>query len=184
MLEADILLVRADAPDVEASLSDVPAVRIVDLPPPTAAGAATALDERLYDAADLFVCRSEAERELWLGILQAAGRVDGDAYRIDPTLRRLIDVVSDADAPAAILAVCEEPWRWTSVRRRGRRRLLPTEDVQLALARRRAAAARVTVEAPPHEPAGVAQRVWQSTPEVVRKRLRPLLQQLQARRTS
>jgi glycosyltransferase involved in cell wall biosynthesis len=40
-----------------------------------------------------FVCASERQRDFWLGVLASAGRVDADAYRRDPTLRGLIDVV-------------------------------------------------------------------------------------------
>jgi glycosyltransferase involved in cell wall biosynthesis len=42
---------------------------------------------------DAFVCASERQRDLWLGMLGALGRLDHDEYARDPTLRRLIDVV-------------------------------------------------------------------------------------------
>jgi hypothetical protein len=42
---------------------------------------------------DAFVCASERQRDLWLGALLAAGRIDRRAYADDPTLRSLIDVV-------------------------------------------------------------------------------------------
>lgn len=42
---------------------------------------------------DAFVCASERQRDLWLGALMAAGRVDRAAYDRDPSLRDLIDVV-------------------------------------------------------------------------------------------
>jgi glycosyltransferase involved in cell wall biosynthesis len=47
-----------------------------------------------------FVCASERQRDLWLGALVAAGRVDPDAYRADPTFRTLIDVVPFGIDPA------------------------------------------------------------------------------------
>jgi glycosyltransferase involved in cell wall biosynthesis len=40
-----------------------------------------------------FLCASERQRDLWLGMLAAAGRVDLELYRADPTLRDVIDVV-------------------------------------------------------------------------------------------
>ncbi|MFQ5472218.1 MAG: glycosyltransferase family 4 protein, partial [Dehalococcoidia bacterium] len=40
-----------------------------------------------------FICASERQRDLWLGVLSELGRVDADAFRADPSLRQLIDVV-------------------------------------------------------------------------------------------
>jgi glycosyltransferase involved in cell wall biosynthesis len=51
---------------------------------------------------DAFVCASERQRDLWLGVLAALGRLDVAAYERDPTLRSLIDVVPfglDAEPP-------------------------------------------------------------------------------------
>lgn len=42
---------------------------------------------------DFFICASERQRDLWLGALLAAGRVNTVTYRQDATLRNLIDVV-------------------------------------------------------------------------------------------
>lgn len=42
---------------------------------------------------DYFVCASDKQRDLWMGFLSAAGRVNPDNYLRDPSLRRLIDVV-------------------------------------------------------------------------------------------
>jgi glycosyltransferase involved in cell wall biosynthesis len=42
---------------------------------------------------DAFVCASERQRDLWLGALAVAGRLDVATYAADPTLRVLIDVV-------------------------------------------------------------------------------------------
>ena len=42
---------------------------------------------------DAFICASERQRDLWLGMLGALGRLDQDEYARDPSLRRLIDVV-------------------------------------------------------------------------------------------
>jgi glycosyltransferase involved in cell wall biosynthesis len=43
--------------------------------------------------ADFVVCASERQRDLWLGGMALAGLIELDAYRRDPTLRSLIDVV-------------------------------------------------------------------------------------------
>jgi glycosyltransferase involved in cell wall biosynthesis len=43
--------------------------------------------------ANCFVCPGERQRDFWLGMLADTGRIDLDIYRIDPTLRSLIDVV-------------------------------------------------------------------------------------------
>jgi len=48
----------------------------------------------LIDAGDAFVCASERQRDYWLGMLTARGRIDLAAHAHDPTLRTLIDVVS------------------------------------------------------------------------------------------
>ena len=42
---------------------------------------------------DAFVCASERQRDLWLGMLGVLGRLTQDEYARDPSLRRLIDVV-------------------------------------------------------------------------------------------
>jgi glycosyltransferase involved in cell wall biosynthesis len=43
--------------------------------------------------ADLVICASEKQRDLWLGGMGMAGLVDLDRYRADPTFRRYVDVV-------------------------------------------------------------------------------------------
>lgn len=42
---------------------------------------------------DFFICASERQRDYWLGMLSAIGRVNPDNYERDPTLRGLVDVV-------------------------------------------------------------------------------------------
>jgi glycosyltransferase involved in cell wall biosynthesis len=42
---------------------------------------------------DAFVCASETQRDLWLGALLQAGRIDLERFAGDPALRGLIDVV-------------------------------------------------------------------------------------------
>jgi glycosyltransferase involved in cell wall biosynthesis len=43
--------------------------------------------------ADYIVCASERQRDLWLGAMAVNGLIELEAYRRDPTLRSLIDVV-------------------------------------------------------------------------------------------
>jgi glycosyltransferase involved in cell wall biosynthesis len=40
-----------------------------------------------------FICASERQRDLWLGVLTALGRIDLDRYKRDPSLRDLVAVV-------------------------------------------------------------------------------------------
>jgi GT2 family glycosyltransferase len=42
---------------------------------------------------DFFLCGSERQRDFWLGVLAANGRVNPRTYRSDDSLRRLVDVV-------------------------------------------------------------------------------------------
>jgi glycosyltransferase involved in cell wall biosynthesis len=42
---------------------------------------------------DAFICATETQRDLWLGSLAALGRADRAEFLLDPSLRRLIDVV-------------------------------------------------------------------------------------------
>lgn len=42
---------------------------------------------------DFFVCANERQRDYWLGVLSALGRLNPYNYRVDKSLRRLIDVV-------------------------------------------------------------------------------------------
>ncbi len=45
------------------------------------------------EAGDFFVCGSERQRDFWLGVLAANGRVNSHTYADDETLRHLVDVV-------------------------------------------------------------------------------------------
>ena len=49
-------------------------------------------NEQLRDA-DFFLCASERQRDFWLGMLHALGRITPATYAEDPELRHLIDVV-------------------------------------------------------------------------------------------
>src|SRR5438128_997196 len=42
---------------------------------------------------DFFLCASQRQRDFWLGMLAAAGRVNPYTFAADPVLRRLIDVL-------------------------------------------------------------------------------------------
>jgi GT2 family glycosyltransferase len=180
-LEADVVLAPGLAVVRHPVLATVPAVRIVDLPPHELSGEEV---RELLDAGELFVCATEDERELWLERLGAHGRLDGDARRADPTLRRLIDVVpSDApDAIGPIVAVCEEPWRWTSRRGPRRRAGAPTEDVQVLLGRRRVAPPEPVAEPRLAPVTSAARGVWTRLPERLRVPLRSARRRVQARR--
>jgi GT2 family glycosyltransferase len=59
--------------------------------------------QQLLKGCDLFLAASETQRDYWIGLLSAVGRLDDAANRHDPTLRELIDVV-----PSGILD--RPPW--------------------------------------------------------------------------
>lgn len=48
---------------------------------------------RAYLVGDFFLCASERQRDWWLGILEAYGRINPYTFGEDPSLRRLVDVV-------------------------------------------------------------------------------------------
>ncbi|WP_255491591.1 glycosyltransferase [Actinotalea sp. JY-7876] len=48
---------------------------------------------------DLFLCASRRQRDLWIGQLAAAGRINPDTYDADPSLRSLITIVPFGTAP-------------------------------------------------------------------------------------
>ncbi len=56
---------------------------------------------------DFFLCASERQRDLWIGALSIANRINPSTYNQDPSLRRLIDVVPFGlpDAPPARTSV-------------------------------------------------------------------------------
>jgi GT2 family glycosyltransferase/glycosyltransferase involved in cell wall biosynthesis len=49
-------------------------------------------NEMLYYG-DFYICASERQRDFWLGMLAALGRVNPYSYNQDPAMRKLIDVV-------------------------------------------------------------------------------------------
>jgi len=46
-----------------------------------------------YLAGDFFICASERQRDWWLGVLEALGRVNAQTYTEDNSLRTLVDLV-------------------------------------------------------------------------------------------
>jgi glycosyltransferase involved in cell wall biosynthesis len=62
-------------------------------------------------AADFVVCASERQRDLWLGGMALGGLIELDAYRRDPTLRSLIDVVPFGIPAEPPRAAAESPLR-------------------------------------------------------------------------
>jgi glycosyltransferase involved in cell wall biosynthesis len=53
----------------------------------------TLIQQVALGTGDAFVCASERQRDMWLGALAAAGRLDRQRYGADPSLRSFIDVV-------------------------------------------------------------------------------------------
>ena len=61
---------------------------------------------RQYMVGDLFICASERQRDWWLGLLEANGRINPATFQADPSLRNLIDVV-----PYGLSASLPQPTR-------------------------------------------------------------------------
>ena len=51
------------------------------------------LTNQLAKIGDFFICGSERQKDFWMGVLTANGRVNPLNYLDDPSLRNLIDVV-------------------------------------------------------------------------------------------
>jgi glycosyltransferase involved in cell wall biosynthesis len=109
--EHDVVVVQGFALQRWPFLAHVPGVLVVDLYDPwvfenlahaarqdgPAAAERIAMDvqvqSELLEAGDVFICASERQRDYWLGMLTARGRIDALEHARDPALRRLIDVV-------------------------------------------------------------------------------------------
>jgi hypothetical protein len=107
----EVVVAQELPPSALARLAGSPTALVVDLynpivvevleavagrPPRAQRRTQAALVQRtlaLCAAADLIVCASERQRDLWIGGLALAGLIDVEAYRRDPTLRSLIEVV-------------------------------------------------------------------------------------------
>lgn len=66
-------------------------------------------------AADFLICASDRQRDWWLGVLEAEGRINPHTYRDDPSLRRLVDLVpfglpADPPRPASAAPVVRGVW--------------------------------------------------------------------------
>jgi len=48
---------------------------------------------KAYMAGDFFICASERQRDWWLGLLEASGRINNWNFQADASLRSLVDVV-------------------------------------------------------------------------------------------
>ena len=48
---------------------------------------------RQYLCGDFYLCASERQRDWWLGLLEASGRINPHTHHADPSLRSLIDLV-------------------------------------------------------------------------------------------
>lgn len=117
----DVVVAQELPPTLLQRVRKLPARLVIDLYNPTVMEVMEAVGERparsqrriqatiglravaLCAAADFIVCASERQRDLWLGGMALRGLLDLDAYRRDPTLRSLIDVVP--------FGVSEEPPR-------------------------------------------------------------------------
>jgi len=74
---------------------------------------------RLYDLTqqyligDFFICASERQRDWWLGLLEAHGRINPYTFSEDPSLRKLVDVVPfglPEEPPQATKSVIKGVW--------------------------------------------------------------------------
>lgn len=54
---------------------------------------------KMADCADFFICASERQRDFWIGVLTACGRLRPQVYAADPEGRNLIDVVPFGCSP-------------------------------------------------------------------------------------
>lgn len=61
---------------------------------------------RLLQAGDFFLCGSEWQRDFWLGMLAASGRLNPLTHQDDPSFRKLIDVVSMGIPETPPVAAC------------------------------------------------------------------------------
>lgn len=106
---ADVTLVQGYTLHRAPALAKVPTLLVVDLYDPwlfenlelhtgdpdadRALHFDAAVLTELIDAGDFFVCASERQRDYWLGLLSARGRLTEGHYEVDRDLRQLVDVV-------------------------------------------------------------------------------------------
>lgn len=117
---ADVVIIQGFVAATFPWLKDVPQCLVVDLYDPFQleslevekykplperhAALANALRELSAQSVrgDYFICASEKQRDLWIGHLALAGRVNPETYDADPSLRSLLGVVpfGTSDSPA------------------------------------------------------------------------------------
>jgi glycosyltransferase involved in cell wall biosynthesis len=108
--QADVCLFPSDIADDFPQLADTPACLVVDGYDPLMAewlALSTTAEPaqrrkswqarmlalaRQQQVGDFYVCASERQRDWWLGLLEAAGRINPATFDADPSLRRLLDV--------------------------------------------------------------------------------------------
>lgn len=110
--ECDVTLLSSFILDKFPFLADLPARCVVDLYDPLVLenlhlyqgepmDIQTSLNDqtvqsmnRLVEMGDFFICGNERQRDFWLGVLAANGRINPHTFAQDPDLRSLIDVVA------------------------------------------------------------------------------------------
>jgi len=68
---------------------------------------------KAYLLGDFFICASERQRDWWLGLLEAHGRINPYTFGEDPSLRKLVDVVPfglPEEPPRATKPVIKGVW--------------------------------------------------------------------------
>lgn len=66
-----------------------------------------------YTVGDFFICASERQRDWWLGMLEAYGRINPWTFADDPSLRRLVDIVPyglPENSPVSTRPVLRDFW--------------------------------------------------------------------------
>jgi glycosyltransferase involved in cell wall biosynthesis len=109
--QADVCIFPSDIADEFPQLASSPACLVVDGYDPLMAewlalSAAAAEEDRRaawqarmlslgrqHQMGDFYLCASERQRDWWLGLLEAAGRINPRTFDADPSLRSLVDVV-------------------------------------------------------------------------------------------
>jgi len=68
---------------------------------------------KAYLLGDFFICASERQRDWWLGLLEAHGRINPYTFGEDPSLRKLVDIVPfglPEEPPRATRPVIKGVW--------------------------------------------------------------------------
>ena len=109
--EHDVVVAQELPPTLASTLAELPARVVLDLYNPIVIEVLEAVVtrparsqrriQRLIAAralaqcavADFVLCASERQRDLWIGGMALSGLIELDAYRRDPSLRSLVDVV-------------------------------------------------------------------------------------------